>query len=925
MSDSNDTFHARLQAIEKERDRLQERLDLLDLIFQGDQLTPYSWHVPSRKMGFDARFHVMFGGQPGEAPKSVDDWIQRAHPEDRKCLEDALAKHGSGSGALTDVEYRVRHESGAWVWVRDRGKAVAWDEAGRPARVRGALRDINARKLAEAALRESEERYRRITEAITDYIYTVRVDDGRAVETQHRPGCVAITGYSSEDLTKDPYLWYSMVLEDDRSAVKEQARRVLAGEDCEPIEHRIVRKDGSVRWVRNTSVPHFDAHGRLATYDGLIEDITERKQAEEALKDSEEKLSQILEHFKDGLVLVDSRGVVRIWNKAAEDLTGRPRPEALGRPAWEAWRDIAPPRKQHPEEERRIESMIKEILSTGQADWANQWREHDYPSPDGTLRVIEDYFFTFKAEEGFMVCAIMRDITERKRAEESLAAEKERLSVTLASIGDGVIATDIQGDVLLINRVAEGLTGWMQERALGRSIAEVLPVVDAETRRRIPDLMRNVAREVTPTACVRRVILTSGDGAERWIECASAPIRDRNEDVTGAVFVITDVTNKERLEQELIKTERLESIAILAGGIAHDFNNILTGILGNISLAKNAAASGDKIHKWLEEADRAVLHARDLTRQLLTFSKGGAPVRRPTRLQPLIEEAALFTMRGSNVGVAFSLPDDLWHAEADAGQLNQAVSNLVLNAVQAMPDGGTIRIQGRNVLLDEGNVYALSPGRYVRFDVIDQGVGIPEEHLAHVFDPYFTTKQKGSGLGLATTYSILTRHGGHVYGESRVGRGSTFTFILPASDQPIDGPAPALETPKRGQGRILVMDDEESLRRLASEMLSNRGYSVDCVRDGGEAILKVQQAQAARQPYAAAILDLTVRGGMGGREAAARIREIAPGMKIVVSSGYSSDPVLSEYRRFGFDGMLAKPYGVEAMIAEMQRVLESQD
>jgi PAS domain S-box-containing protein len=922
---TKDAFSARLHAVEAERALLQDRLDLLDLIFQGDQLTPYFWHVTSGTLRFAAHFHIMFGGAPGAAPNTVEAWLARIHQLDRPHVETAMARSRSDAQAWTDIDYRVRHESGEWVWVRDRCKAIEWDRDGRPTRVRGALRDINARKRGEAALRESEERYRRITEAITDYIYTVRVEEGRAVETRHGPGCVAITGYSPEDLSKDPFLWYSMVFADDRSAVEEQARRVLAGEDCAPIEHRIVRKDGSVRWVRNTPVPHRDAQDHLVTYDGLIEDITERKLAEEALRDSEEKLSQIVEHFKEGLVLIDSQGLVRYWNRATEELTGHPRAAALGRPIWQVWTEVAPLQKRRPEEERRIETMVKELLTTGQADWVNQWREHDYPSPDGTLRIIEDYFFTFKAEEGLMICNIMRDITERKRAEESLAAEKERLSVTLASIGDGVIATDTDGRVQLINRVAEQLTGWAQTQALGRTIGEVLPVVDAETRQLVRDPIRKVLRAGRPVACAQRAILTGRNGTERWIECASAPIRDQKEEVTGVVFVVTDVTNKERLEQELLKTERLESIALLAGGIAHDFNNILTGILGNVSLARCAAQEGDRIHKWLEEADRAVLHARDLTQQLLTFSKGGAPVRRPTRLQPLIEESALFTIRGSNVGVVFFMPDDLWNAEVDTGQLNQAVSNLVLNAVQAMPDGGTIRIQGKNVFLDEGNVHALAPGRYVSFDVVDQGVGISEEHLDHVFDPYFTTKQKGSGLGLATTYSILKRHGGHIYAESRIGIGSTFTFILPASDLTIDGPAPAIAAPRRGQGRILVMDDEESLRRLAREMLTNRGYAVECVRDGAEAIERIRQARAAQSPFDAAILDLTVRGGMGGRETAARIREIAPEMKIIVSSGYSSDPVLAEYKLFGFDGMLAKPYGVEAMLAEMHRVLESQD
>jgi signal transduction histidine kinase/ActR/RegA family two-component response regulator len=368
-----------------------------------------------------------------------------------------------------------------------------------------------------------------------------------------------------------------------------------------------------------------------------------------------------------------------------------------------------------------------------------------------------------------------------------------------------------------------------------------------------------------------------------------------------------------RIEQEALKAQKLESLGVLAGGIAHDFNNLLTGIMGNISLAKMHVQKDNKASARLEEAERASERARDLTQQLLTFSKGGAPVKKTASIAQLVKDSASFATHGSNVRCEFSLPDALWPVSVDQGQISQVINNLIINADQAMPSGGKIRVAGKNVTIKPGDMFPLKEGNYVSISVIDQGVGIDEENLRKIFDPYFTTKEKGSGLGLATVYSILKNHGGYVDVASKTGEGTTFTVYLPASDSvpETESKSEGNGMPVPGKGRILIMDDEETIRDIAAEIVTHLGYDAVVCGDGAEAVELYGMARRSEQPFDTVIMDLTIPGGMGGREAMARLLEIDPQVKAIVSSGYSNDPILARYREYGFCGVMAKPYKVE--------------
>ena len=379
---------------------------------------------------------------------------------------------------------------------------------------------------------------------------------------------------------------------------------------------------------------------------------------------------------------------------------------------------------------------------------------------------------------------------------------------------------------------------------------------------------------------------------------------------------------RNKSEEELLKMEKLESLGILAGGIAHDFNNILTSIIGNISVAKLYSKKGDNIYERLDKAEKASLRARDLTLQLLTFSKGGSPVRKVVRIGDLVRESAGFALRGSGVRCELSVPDDIWPVEVDEGQISQVVQNLVINANQAMPKGGMIKIRAGNMTVSSHEL-PLAPGNYVKISFWDCGIGISPEHLVRIFDPYFTTKKGGSGLGLATTYSILKKHGGYIDVESKVNVGTTFHVYLPASASRPRRDAENVEVPRDCKGRIMVLDDDEMVRDAAVAMLGSIGYRVEPVADGAEAINEYRAAVENKTPFDLVIMDLTIPGGMGGKECIKKLLAIDPDVKAVVSSGYSDDPILSAYGQYGFRGVVTKPYRLEELSQTICRIINT--
>jgi len=391
-----------------------------------------------------------------------------------------------------------------------------------------------------------------------------------------------------------------------------------------------------------------------------------------------------------------------------------------------------------------------------------------------------------------------------------------------------------------------------------------------------------------------------------------------------ALVILRDLTDQKRLERELLKGHKLESIAVLAGGIAHDFNNLLTAILGNISLAAMSANEQDPRTKRLRDAEKACLRARNLTQQLLTFSKGGSPVKREVSIGALVTETVNFALTGSGVRCRYFIAETLWTAEVDEGQMSQVMSNLVINACQAMPQGGLLEIAAENVIVDHRQSLPLPEGRYVKISVQDHGAGISPEDLPKVFDPFFSTKPGGSGLGLATAFSIVKRHNGYIIIESEPEVGTRVDMYLPALGACVQTRHEDKNDLMAGQGRILVMDDEELIRDLFAELLTHLGYRVDLAEDGAETLDAYVRARDAGEAYDAVIMDLTIPGGMGGKEAVKELLKIDAGARAIVASGYSNDPVLADFRKYGFCARITKPCRLEELTAVLSRVIATE-
>ena len=501
----------------------------------------------------------------------------------------------------------------------------------------------------------------------------------------------------------------------------------------------------------------------------------------------------------------------------------------------------------------------------------------------------------------------------------ALSAEKERLAVTLRSIGDAVITTDTEGSIILINKQAEKLTSYTQEQAVGKPLTEVFRIINEKTRKLIENPVKKVLKTGKTVELVKNIVLIDKNGTERIIADSVAPIIDGENKRIGIVLVFRDITEKEKMEQEILKAQQVESVAILTGGIAHDFNNILTAISGNIMLAKMYLKPGAKAFEKLTQAEKASQRATDITRQMLTFSQGKAPLKKTGSIAELIKDSTDFTLIGSNVRCEFSIAADLWPAEVDEGQINQVINNVIINANQAMENGGIITLHAENISVEAENKLSLKEGNYVKIAIKDEGIGITKENLPRIFDPYFTTKKDGNGLGLATTYSIIKKHDGDISVDSKLGVGTTFYIYLPFSGKAMVTSKVEAGKPILGKGKILIMDDEAEIRSLAGEMLESIGYKVEFAKDGEEVIEFYKSAKASNNLFDVVIIDLTIRGSMGGKETIKKLREIDPNVKAILSSGYANDPIMVDCKKYGFDNVIAKPYKIE----ELSKVLHT--
>jgi PAS domain S-box-containing protein len=647
-----------------------------------------------------------------------------------------------------------------------------------------------------------------------------------------------------------------------------------------------------------TTSPVFNENDEAVGSLHIIRDINERKRVEDALRKGEEWYRNLFEHANDAIIVRDLRGRTAAANGRAGELFGYPVEDL---------------------QQRRV----AEFLTVGDDVYGKVFSgegvitETTGVRNDGHVFPVEVSVRSTYWGDEVMVLMFVRDLTERKRAEETLRQSEERFRELAETLPETVFETDIDGKLTFVNRKAFDIFGYSKEDLnVGINIFDLFPPEELERARE--NFAKHLGGEEVGSSEYK---VTKRNGSPFQVAIHAVPIV-RNGNVEGIRGIVVDITEQKRIEEELAKAAKLESIGVLAGGIAHDFNNLLAVILGNVTYVKSnvPAIERERAVEALSAAERATLRARDLTEQLLTFSAGGAPVKETINIKRVVEESAAFSARGTNVRCISGAGDDLWPVDADESQIGQVINNLVINAVQAMPEGGEVRVRCDNYVAGSDkspDMPALEEGKYVRISVADTGVGIPQEYVQKVFDPFFTTKYKGSGLGLSTSYSIVKNHGGVITVESEIGVGTTFNVYLPASDKPIKESEVGPDEVIPGEGRVLVMDDEASIRELVSEVLVRSGYEVDVAGDGAEAVELYKTAASSDEPYDAVILDLTVPGGSGGVEAIQELLVEDPGVKAIVSSGYSTDPVLANYDLYGFRGFIKKPF----RIADLTKVL----
>jgi len=644
------------------------------------------------------------------------------------------------------------------------------------------------------------------------------------------------------------------------------------------------------------------AFGWLIYVLGRRQELAKRKQAEAALRESREQYRSLFEGNPHPMWVYDIKTLRFLAvNDAAVRHYGYSCEEFLSMTI----KDIRPVED--------VPLLVDTIATLGSGlSHTGKWRHR---KKDGTIINVEimSHGIPFGTHTARFV--LLNDVTETQKTLEALRRSEEKYRDLFENANDAIFIVDSDLRYLDVNNKAVDLLGYSREELLAMRILDLIPPEQVPRSSQEFDKLRNRGAYEKFVGKVR-----TKDG--RWLDVeisSSAIMADGR--VAGSRDIMRDITVRKKMEDDLLRAQKLESLGVLAGGLAHDFNNLLTAILGNIMLAKMDSRPGDGRYERLEEAERASYRSRDLTQQLLTFSRGGAPIKKTLALGDLIRDAASFSLRGSHSRCEMVFPEVLLPVEADEGQLSQVINNLVINAVQAMPEGGTVRISCENTELGEDSGLPLPPGNYVKVSITDRGVGILPEHLKKVFDPYFTTKEKGSGLGLATSYSIINRHDGHISVESQPGIGTTFSFLLPSSTSDVRQEPVVEHRSIRGTGRVLVVDDEAMIREVAAKILASQGYEVESASDGQMALVRYAKAQQQGNPFDVVILDLTIPGGLGGKETIKKLLEIDPQARAIVSSGYSNDPIMAQFSEYGFKGVAAKPYTIKILSQAVHDVM----
>jgi PAS domain S-box-containing protein len=865
------------------------------------------------------------------------------HPEDRRELIKNLEERGEHF-----FEYQLRRKDGHVFWGK--GKTTISQDARGNVVYQGILEEITERKQAEEALLESEERYRNFVTNASEGIYRidftrsipVDVPDEELVATLSKH---AIVGEVNEALARmyklRPEDMVGRLATDFAPEYGERAQLVVRApqHQMSDVETRDVDKDGQSLYL-SESFSAVVEDGILIRIWGMQRDITQRKQAEEALRESETKNRAILEAQPDLMFQLSEEGVHMDFYAPSPDKLYLDPKEFLGKRVDE----ILPPTVG-----KEYRYHIRETLRTSQM----QAFEYQLRFPEGSR--YYDCRMVLSGENE--VLAIVREITERKQAgkEKTIALALQRVRneiLQMESEADwetvgacvytelGALVQFNKCNINIVDRAARSYHNYRigSEGTYSDQVFPMVPTIERAVESGTPvyrfnrgqieqfgDFAKPQTRSILDVPFKSGTLAINSEEEDAFDEADIDILSQFAQLLSEGYGRLEEIINRQRMEEELRRAHNLESLGVLAGGIAHDFNNVLTGVMGNLALLLLFLDKDSEEYEIASEAKQSADRTKDLTQQLMTFSKGGAPVKETASIEELIRETTGLSLHGANTRPEFHFADDLSSVDIDTGQIGQVIQNLVINADQAMPNGGTLKISAENVEVSDEDPLSLETGTYIKISVEDQGIGIHEDLLSQVFDPYFSTKETGHGLGLSITYSIIQRHSGHITISSRQNVGTTFEFYLPASEEQAITVTETEQYLARGTGRILLMDDEETIHRMVGRTLKGLGYDVESVYDGDEAIQIYKAVLESEAPFDIVIMDLTIPGGMGGKKAVNKLREIDPHARVIVSSGYANDPVMANFAEYGFAGRVVKPVDIEELADTVKRVLANRE
>jgi len=862
----------------------------------------------------------------GKTEKELDIWYETEQRE-------TILKELFEKGFVSNIEIKLKMKDGT-VKIFNTNLAVLI--LGNEPYIFMSMIDMTKRKAIEAALAASEERYRTSLDNMIEgcqiidrdwrYLYV-----NEATCRQSRMEKSDLVGRKIVEI-------YPGV---EKTGMFASMRKCMDERIPQRMETDYTFPDGTTSWFDLSVQPVPEGIFVLAL------EITERRQAELAVHQSEERFRRIFQAGPLGIVLSNLDHKFTMANTHFYEMYGYSEAELRNM----TYKDLTFPEDVY-DTPAKLDALVKGSLAYFNVERRYRKKNGEVFWGNLTITLLRD---NEGNPRGFL--SMVQDVTSRKEDEERI----NHLNLALRSIRNiNQLITREKDRDRLIQGVCDNLV-------VGRSFHSVWiillddarqPVTWAETNTSGMNDMVDLFRRGELPRCVQKAIsqkkvVVTKDPQE---QCRGCPVLGQTKgigsmtvrlELNGTLYgvlcgsmrhsvliddeeislfseIAADVTfalrdielgsTKDLLQQEQLRAAKLESIGTLAGGIAHDFNNLLTGIMGNIGLAKSYLPPTEEVYEMLDEAEKAAIRSRDLTQQLLTFARGGKPIKKVADITGVIKDAAAFALRGSKIRLELSLPEDLWLVDADEGQISQVIHNLVSNADEAMPQGGTLQIKARNLNIKRSGTLPLSSGNYIQIDVCDTGTGIQPEHLHKIFEPYFTTKAQGSGLGLTSAYSIIKSHGGSLLAESVPNQGSIFHVYLPASRKMAKGEKKVdIKKSTQAGGKVLVMDDDEIIRKMLKNMLNLAGYEVETSADGAEALEKYKQAMDAQNPYSVVIMDLTVPGGMGGKEATKKLLEIDPAASVIVSSGYATDPIMSEYKKYGFAAVIAKPYSIKQL------------